>query len=152
MRRRPDCVSSGRRPQVHRRGAPEMSAAGPGPMVAVTEHGLLVSFGRLAGHVGLIDALGRVPIEMKTVDHSPGDKLVELLVHILAGGMHLKELGAAPHPLVRDGAVARAWGQAAFASASGVSDLLRAATDRTVEGLKQETRRVLDPYRRRLLR
>jgi hypothetical protein len=107
--------------------------------VAVTEHGLLVPFGKLAGQVGLVDALGHVPFAMKTVDHSPGDKLVGLLVHVLAGGMQLKVLETTPHPLVRD---------EAFASASGVSDLLRAATDRTVEGLKLEIRRALAPYRR----
>jgi hypothetical protein len=85
-----------------------MSVTCPDAPVAATEHGLLVPFDKLAGQVGLVDAPGRVPFAMEAVDHSPGDKLVELLVHILAGGMHLRELGAAPHPLVRGGAVARA--------------------------------------------
>jgi hypothetical protein len=76
--------------------------------VATTEHGLLVPFGSLAQAIGLREALGRVPFRMKTIDHSPGDKLVELLVHILAGRMHLKELETAPHPLVQDHAVAEA--------------------------------------------
>jgi hypothetical protein len=66
--------------------------------------------------------------------------------------MHLKELDLSPHPLVRDQAVAQAWGQNAFASASGVSDLLRAASPQVVAALKQEVRQVLEPYRRRLLR
>jgi hypothetical protein len=48
--------------------------------------------------------------------------------------------------------VAQAWGQEAFASASGVSDLLRAASPAVVAALKGELRQVLEPYRRRLLR
>ena len=129
-----------------------MSVASSLPSVATTEHGLLVPCGKLAQQIGLIQALGRVPFKMKTIDHSPGDKLVELLVHILAGGMHLKELEAGRHPLARDHVVAEAWGQDTFASASGVSDLLRAATEEAVTGLKAELRQVLAPYRRRVRR
>ena len=129
-----------------------MSVANPGPAASLTEHALLVPFGRFATQIGLIEALHRVPFKMKTIDHSPGDKLTELLVHILAGGMHLKELEASPHPLVLDHAVVHAWGQEAFASASGVSDLLRAATPQTVAALQAALHPVTEPYRRRLLR
>jgi hypothetical protein len=52
--------------------------------------------------------LNRIPLKMKTIDHGPGDKLAELFVHILAGGMHVKELETSPHPPVRDPAVAHA--------------------------------------------
>ena len=121
------------------------------PTVATTEHGLLVAFGRLAEQIGLREAFARVPIKMKTIDHSPADKLAELLAHILTGGMHLTELRDGPHPLVADRAVARAWGQDAFASASGVSAVLRAASDQTVAGLQREVRAVLAPYRRQIL-
>jgi hypothetical protein len=129
-----------------------MSVASSPPSPILTEHALLVPFGRFAQQIGLVEALDRVPFKMKTIDHRPGDKLTELLVHILAGGMHLKELEASPHPLIRDQAVAQAWGQQSFASASGVSDLLRAASPEVVTALKQEVRQVLEPYRRRLLR
>lgn len=121
------------------------------PMPTVTEHALLVPCGRFAAEIGLIDALNRVPFKMKTVDHSPGDKLNQLAAHILAGGMHVEELGAGPHPLACDQAVAEAWGQESFASASGVSDLLRAASTESVEVLKLEIRRVMEPYRRSML-
>lgn len=124
----------------------------PTPETQPTEHGLLVPLGHFAAQIGLRAALQRVPIPMKTVVHSPGDKLAELLVHVLAGGMHLKELETRPHPLVRDAAVAQAWGQPAFASASGVSDLLRAAGPEAVEALHAELRQVTEPYRRRVLR
>lgn len=117
-----------------------------------TEHALLVPLGHFAAQIGLLDALHRVPFPMKTVDHSPGDKLAELLAHILAGGMHVTELAASPHPLVDDQAVAAAWGQAAFASASGVNALLRAATPESVAALQAALRQVSEPYRRRVLR
>jgi hypothetical protein len=129
-----------------------MSVAHSRQSPTVTEHALLVAYGRFAAQIGLTDALNQVPFKMKTVDHSPGDKLSELLVHILAGGMHLCELGRSAHPLVQDPTVAHAWGQHSFASASGVSDLLRAATPQTVEGLKAQIRQLSEPYRRRILR
>src|SRR5215210_4743343 len=123
-----------------------MSVPSGQPAVATTEHGLLVAFGQLADQIGLREAFARVPVKMKTIDHSPADKLAELLAHILAGGMHLQELRSGPHPLVADQAVARAWGQAEFASASGVSALLRATTGEAVAGLQREIRAVLAPY------
>jgi len=129
-----------------------MSVTSPPPAPVLTEHALLVPFGRFAQQIGLVAALERVPFKMKTIDHSPGDKLAELLTHILAGGMHLKDLEARPHALVRDQAVAHAWGQEGFASASGVSDLLRAASPEVVTVLKQQLREAIEPYRRRLLR
>lgn len=129
-----------------------MSGCDGNSMVVETEHGLLVAYGRFAEQIGLHKALESVPFGMKTVEHSPQDKTVELLAHLLAGGMHLSELGTSAHPLVVDRAVAEAWGQESFASASGVSALLRAASPKTVEGLRSALRQVIDPYRRRILR
>jgi len=120
--------------------------------VIVTEHGILVPLGRFARQVGLLDDLERIPFDMKTVVYSPGDKLAELLCHICGGGMHVKELEDSAHPLIADPAVAAAWGQTAFASASGVNALLRKATDETVAGAQRELRAVLAPYRARVLR
>jgi len=127
-----------------------MSVADQPPVM--TEHALLVPFGRFAHQLGLITALDRIPLTMKTIDHSPGDKLAELFVHILAGGMHVKDLETSPHPLVQDQAVAHAWGQEAFASASGVNALLCAVSPESVTGLKEELGQVTAPYRHRLLR
>src|SRR5262245_5944084 len=79
-----------------------------------TEHALLVPLGHFAAQIGLLDAFQRIPFPMKTVAHRPGDKLGELLAHILAGGMHVNELAMSARPLVHDCAVAAAWGQPAF--------------------------------------
>lgn len=129
-----------------------MSVPGPMPSPTMTDHALLVPLGHFAQQIGLVDALGRVPFKMKTVQHSPGDKLTELLIHLLAGGMHITELERRPPALIHDQPVAQAWGQEAFASASGVSDLLRAASSATVAALKAELRQVTAPYRHRVLR
>src|SRR6266436_3109736 len=86
------------------KGAPLMSMVAR-ETAMVTEHGILVPLGRFAQQVGVDDALRRVPFEMKTVIHSPGEKLAELLCHICSGGMYIKELEQRAHPLVRDQAV-----------------------------------------------
>src|SRR3972149_1804681 len=76
-----------------------------GQSVVVAEHGLLVAYGQFAKGVGLIKEIEQVPFKMKTVDHSPADKVAELLCHILSGGMHINELAKSPHPLGKDHAV-----------------------------------------------
>lgn len=129
-----------------------MSVTNAKQTVVETEHALLVAYGRFARQMGLPDALEQVDFKMKTIDHSPQDKTLELLAHLLAGGMHVSELARSAHPLVHDRAVAQAWSQEAFASASGVSALLRSVSAQTVATLKMTLRQVLDPQRRRVLR
>ena len=78
--------------------------------------------------------------------------MAELVIHILAGGMHVKELETRPRPVIQAEALAHAWGQESFASASGVNALLRAVSPESVTTLTEELRQVLTPYRQRLLR
>ena len=120
--------------------------------VVVTEHALLVAYARFGEQVGLISAVQQVPFRMKTVIHTPADKVLELLNHILAGGMHINGLAKSAHPLVHDQAVAQAWGQTSFASASGVSALLHSVSSDDVAALETGLGQVIAPYRRRLLR
>lgn len=129
-----------------------MSLAHQDQSLAVTEHALLVAYARFAEQIGLISAIEQVPFEMKTITHSPADKVVELLSHILTGGMHINELAKSAHPLVQDDAVAHAWGQQSFASASGVSHLLHSVSLETVTVLNGALAEVIKPYRRRMLR
>jgi len=118
----------------------------------VTEHGLLVPLGRFAQQVGVLEALRRVPFAMKTVVHSPSEKLAELVCHLCGGGMHVNDVDSSAHPLIADPAVAAAWGQTTCASSSGVNALLRKTTPTTLEAVKKEVRAVLAPYRQRVLR
>src|SRR5438128_1960523 len=64
-----------------------MSVATAATAPSCTDHALLVPLGHFAAGIGLLAALERVPIKMKTIDHRPGEKLAELEAHILAGGM-----------------------------------------------------------------
>lgn len=124
----------------------------PRETLGVTEHGILVPLGRFARQVGLQDAFNRVPFAMKTLAHSPGEKLSELLCHICSDGTHINALEQSAHPLAEDQGVAVAWGQTSFASASGVNALLRKTSPTTVAALKKELQAVLAPYRQRVLR
>jgi hypothetical protein len=112
----------------------------------------VVPLGRFGQQVGMDDALRRVPFGMKTVVHTPSEKLAELLCHICRGGMYVTEMDNSAHPLTDDSAVAAAWGQESFASSSGVNALLRKTTPETVAALKRELNAVLARYRQRVLR
>jgi len=129
-----------------------MTVAQRDQTVVETEHARLIAYGRFAEQVGLLAALAPVPVAMKTVEHSPGEQTAESLAPVLAGGMHVDELATSPHPLVVDQPVAEAWGQTAFASASGVNGLLRSVAPATGEALQATLRRVPAPYRHRILR
>jgi hypothetical protein len=97
-----------------------------------TDHAMLVVWGQFARQFGLLAALRAVPLDQKTVDHAPQTKLLQLLVATLVGCAHLQEMAKGPHPLVKDQAVAEAWGQPSWADPSGVSRTFLAADDQTV--------------------
>ncbi|MHB0877113.1 MAG: transposase [Anaerolineae bacterium] len=106
-------------------------------------------YGHFARQIGLVQALAEVPVAMKTVVHSPGDKLAQLLAHILSGGKHISEMRVSPHCLIADQAVVAAFGQERFASSSGVSHLLSVVSAQTVASLKDKCAQVIGPYVRR---
>jgi len=85
---------------------------------------MLVLWGQYARRIGLIDALEAIPLRQKTRRHRPQTKVIEFLVANLAGLAYLKDISRAAHPLGRDQAVARAWGQGGWADYSGVSRTL----------------------------
>lgn len=101
----------------------------------VTDHALLVLLGRFAQHLGLVRLLEAVPLEQKTVTHSPQAKLIEFLLAVLAGLDQLQELTHAPNPIASDRTLAQAWGQQAFADYSGVSRTLAAADTHTLQAV-----------------
>jgi hypothetical protein len=97
-----------------------------------TDHAMLIIWGQFARQFGLISALMDVPLEQKTVEHTPQTKLLQLLVATLAGCAHLQDMAQGPHPLVKDQAVADAWNQPGWADPSGVSRTFLAADDKTI--------------------
>ncbi len=94
----------------------------------LTNHALLVLWGQFAQQIGLTAALQAIPLHQKTCTHSPQTKTIEFLVAILGGLSYLKDFSKAAHPIVKDQAVAQAWGQGAWADYSGVSRTLNTLT------------------------
>lgn len=111
-----------------------------------TDHALLVVWGQFARQFGLVSALMAVPLAQKTVEHAPQTKLLQLLVATLAGCAHLWEMAKGPHPLVKDQAVAEAWGQPDWADPSGVSRTFLAADDTAVAATLKVLQQFSQPF------
>jgi hypothetical protein len=116
---------------------------------------MLVVWGQYAHCLGLPQAFAEVPLSQKTVEHTPQSKVLEFLVAHLAGLEYLKDLSHSAHPLDKDQAVARAWGQSGWADSSGVSRTLKTLTDDEVAQyaaiLEQTTQASLDQEVQRAL-
>jgi hypothetical protein len=115
------------------------------PMATLTSHAMLVPWGIFAQCIGLVEALGSVPIPQRRREYTPQTKLVEFLVSIFAGCAYLQDISRGPHPLDQDLAVARAWGQEGWADYSGVSRTLKVCTDETTVAVKQALETVSRP-------
>jgi hypothetical protein len=111
-----------------------------------TQHAMLVIWGQFAQAFGMIQAISGVPIDQKTVNYSPHNKIVEFFLAILGGLEHLQELNTAAEPIVKDAAVAKAWGQPGWAHHSGVSRTLSALTQAQAEQIVQALERLEQPF------
>ena len=116
------------------------------PCLTYTDHAMLIIWGQFARQIGLLAALMAVPLAQKTVEHAPQTKLVQLLVATLAGCAHLQDMATGPAPLVRDRAVADAWGQARWADPSGVSRTCLAADGQTVAATLAALQQISQPF------
>ncbi|KKK72203.1 hypothetical protein LCGC14_2906240, partial [marine sediment metagenome] len=112
----------------------------------LTQHAMLVLWGAYAQQIGLVKALAQVDLRQKTREHRPQTKIVEFLLAILAGLPHLQDLSRSAHPLVRDQAVAEAWGQPAWADYSGVSRTLQSLSDDEVNAIIDAVTAVGQPF------
>ncbi len=87
-----------------------------------------------------------MPLEQKQQrGRSPQSKLIETLVGIL-GIEYLQDLNLGAQPIVKDPAVAGAWGQASFAHYTGVSRTLDAAEEKTLQGVVELLRQISQPF------
>jgi hypothetical protein len=118
------------------------------PDLTLTHHAMLVVWGQYAHYMGLIAALEALPMHQKTYHHRPQTKILEFLVAVLAGLPHLQDLSVSAHPIVRDQAVARAWGQPAWADYSGVSRTLQVLTMTEAQQIVQVLEKLSQPKRR----
>lgn len=110
-----------------------------------TDHAMLVAWGQYAHGLGLIKAIEALPLDQKTVDHSPQGKVLEFLVTILGGFEYLKDISLSAHPLDKDLTVAHAWGQPGWADHSGVSRTLSHLSEADVQRLAEALERVSQP-------
>jgi hypothetical protein len=78
--------------------------------------------------------LSAVQLPLKTVDHAPAAKLLDILVSILAGCRAIVQVNTRLCP---DVALARAWGRDCFAEQSTLARTLDRFTDETVAQLRQ---------------
>jgi hypothetical protein len=91
----------------------------------------LAALGYALQHADILKPLQTVRVPIKTILHSPTDKIVEALVLILVGGRATNQIDLLLRP---NRGLAQAWGQTQFAQQSTFADTLDAFT---VEGLDQ---------------
>lgn len=90
-------------------------------------HVPLAALGYALQRAHVLDPLRPVTLPIKTIDHSPTDKIIEAVVLILAGGRATSQIDLLLRP---NRGLAQAWGQAQFAQQSTFADALDAfATD-----------------------
>jgi hypothetical protein len=113
--------------------------------ITLTNHAMLVAWGQYGHCLGLIGDLEAIPMNQKTVVHSPQRKVIEFLVANLGGLTYLKDISHSAHPLDQDQAVAMAWGQTGWADYSGVSRTLHDLTEAEVEQIIGVLQKVSQP-------
>ena len=98
-----------------------------------TSHALLCAAGYFAQSCGLIRTMrSRLRVPMKTVDHTPADKLLTFVLFIADGMEALTDAEKGHHPLSTDAVLAQSWDQRSFPHHTGVGALLQRLTDGNV--------------------
>ncbi len=111
-----------------------------------TQHALLIPWGHFAQEIGLISGINAVKLNQKVYQHTSQEKVLEFLVAILSGKKHLQDISLAAHPLDKDVAVAKAWGQTSWADYTGVSRTLQKLSWAEVNALVEVLNRVSQPF------
>jgi len=104
------------------------------PMEQITGHAPLAVLGYYWQQKGCFYPLDRVQPALKTVYHSPPEKLLDVVVSILAG---YEALSVGSHHLRADLALSRAWDRHQFADHSGLSRTLKALSPEEIVWLRQ---------------
>lgn len=97
-------------------------------------HVPLAALGYAYRRAQLLAPLTEIALPMKTLLHSPNEKLTEALVLILAGGRATAQIDLLLRPNL---GLAQAWGQAQFAQQSTVADTLDRMTTESLGDLQQ---------------
>jgi hypothetical protein len=112
----------------------------------MTQHGMLVPWGRFSRHLQLSERLREVVRLKRHQDATPaGDLVLAFGLAALAGYEHLQELNLGAHPLAGDQAVADAW-DIQFRHYATVSRLLYDLDESVVEQIEAELEAIMCPY------
>ncbi len=96
-------------------------------------HVPLAALGYALRRAGVLTPLQEITLPMKTLTHSPGDKLIEALVLVLAGGRATAQADLLLRP---NRGLAQAWGQSQFAQQSTLADTLDAFDETSLATLR----------------
>ena len=112
----------------------------------LTQHAMLVPWGRFARHLQLSERLRAAAKIKRHKDATPaGDLILEFGLASLAGYEHIQDLNLGGHPLARDQAVADAW-DIVFRHYTTVSRLLYDLDEGTLKQVKAELEAIMRPY------
>ena len=117
-----------------------------GPVWQLTQHAMLVAWGRFSRHLQVSERL-RAAVKLKRhQDAAPaGDLILEFGLASLAGYEHVQELNLGAHPLVGDQAVSDAW-DIEFRHYTTVSRLLYELDEAVVGQVEAEMEAIMRPY------
>ena len=110
---------------------------------AMTSHVPLAVFGYVLGRTGVLSPLDEVALPIKTLDHSPVEKLIEALVLILAGGRATSQADLLLRP---NRWLARGWGQDQFAQQATLADTLDAFDQSSIASLRTAFEMILQTH------
>lgn len=105
----------------------------------------LAALGYALRRARVLDPLNEVSLPIKTIEHSPGDKLIEAVVLILAGGRATSQVDLLLRP---NRGLAHAWGQSQFAQQSTLADTLDAFEEASVNSLRTAFETILGRWSR----
>jgi hypothetical protein len=112
----------------------------------LTQHAMLVAWGRFARYLQVSERLRQAVTSRRHKDAiAGGDLVLELALASLAGYEYLQDLNLGPHPLVKDQAVADAWG-VKFSHYSTVSRFLYKVNAAVVDQVQVELEAMMRPY------
>ena len=96
----------------------------------------------------ILESLQEVQIPMKVRDFSPGDKLIQTLLSIMAGCKPLYEVNTRLRPEI---GIAMVWGWDRFADQSNLSRVLDALTLKQIEQFRQATTEIWQIHSRTVM-
>jgi hypothetical protein len=110
---------------------------------AMTSHVPLAVFGYVLGRTGVLSPLDEVALPIKTLNHSPVEKLIEAVVLILAGGRATSQADLLLRP---NRWLARGWGQDQFAQQATLADTLDAFDQSSIASLRTAFEMILQTH------